>query len=426
MKSEWKNFKLGHITSWKSGGTPSKENTSFWNGDIPWISANSMLTNRIERSDLNITLEGLRNGSRLVPKDTILLLVRGGALHSRIPLGITMRDVAFNQDVKAVIADTNYVDTWFLFFWFIGNVNMLLKKVEFTGIGAGKLDTKLLQDLIIELPPIEEQKKIVSLIKSLDDKIELNRKMNATLEQIAQTIFKSWFVDFDPVKAKAAGREPEGMDAETAALFPSDFEQSELGMIPKGWQISKTSNIGKIITGKTPSTFIKEYYGDDVLFITIPDMHNNVFVINTNKRLSKIGEQSQSNKTLPTGAICVSCIATPGLIIITGAISQTNQQINSVIPFEPNTEYFWFWVFKFLSENIKTIGSGGSVYANLNKKDFENLLVLFPRRDLIATYHLKVEPIFKKILINIQEASVLSDLRDSLLPKLISGQLQII
>ena len=205
MSAEWRKFNLGDLTDWSSGGTPSKKNTEFWIGTIPWISASSMRSTRYSESELKITPEGLKSGSRLAPMGSILLLVRGSILHQKIPVGITTRDVAFNQDVKAIqikrhLVDSEVIDNWYLFYWFKANEKLLLSIVESTGIGAGKLDTKQLQGLEVDVPSWGEQQQIVACCKAIEEKEIINAQINQTLEQIAQAIFKSWFVDFEPVK----------------------------------------------------------------------------------------------------------------------------------------------------------------------------------------------------------------------------------
>lgn len=234
MSCNWSVKKLGDLVKFTSGGTPSKSNEAYWGGDIPWISASSMDSTRYSESELKVTTEGAKNGTRLVPKDTVLLLVRGGALHNKIPVGITTREVTFNQDVKALVPKTDEITPWYLLFWLISIKKTLLAKVENTGIGAGKLDTKILQELEVPLPPKPELQRLEKFCKALDDKIILNADTNQTLEQLAQAIFKSWFVDFDPVKAKMNGEQPEGMDAATASLFPEKLVESELGFLKIG------------------------------------------------------------------------------------------------------------------------------------------------------------------------------------------------
>jgi len=272
--------------------------------------------------------------------------------------------------------------------------------------------------------PFNEQRAIAHILGTLDDKIELNRKMNETLEAMARAIFKSWFVDFDPVRAKAEGRDP-GLPKEIAALFPDSFEDSELGEIPKGWRVGKVEDLGLIVCGKTPPTKDPENYSDKMPFITIPDMHGKVFVIETGKYLSSKGIQTQENKTIPANSICVSCIATPGLVIITSEPVQTNQQINSVVPIDKSTSFYCYYVLRGLSDNIKAAGSGGSVTLNLNKGKFSALPVLQPPALAMTIYQKKVQPLFERILSNEKQTRTIVAIRDTLLPKLISGEIRV-
>ncbi|WP_339907201.1 restriction endonuclease subunit S [Symmachiella dynata] len=279
--------------------------------------------------------------------------------------------------------------------------------------------------LEIPLPPLPEQKAIAHILGTLDDKIELNRRMNATLEGLARALFKSWFVDFDPVRAKMDGRPSEGMDAETAALFPDGFEDSELGPVPRGWRVCKISEIGRVVCGKTPSTKVSEYFGNDVPFITIPDMHGNVFVTRPKKLLSQHGAASQNKKTLPAGSICVSCIATPGLVVITTEESQTNQQINSIVPQKAGETYFWYWTLSGMRDEIRAGGSGGSVLTNLSTGRFSAMQVLSPSTRIRRRYHESVSPVFSRYLHNQRQTELLSTIRDTLLPKLLSGEISV-
>ncbi len=302
---------------------------------------------------------------------------------------------------------------------------------KFLNVGA-VFDSLKCADILkfkLHIPPLEEQRAIAHILGTLDDKIELNRKTNKTLEDMARAIFKSWFVDFDPVRAKMEGRwrrgqSLPGLPAHLFDLFPDRLVDSPLGPIPEGWEIKRLSDVGKIICGKTPPTNITEYYGDEVPFVTIPDMHGNVFAITTQRKLSNIGASSQANKTLPSGTICVSCIATPGLVVITTEESQTNQQINSVVLDESNQTYYWFWIFRDLGDEIRANGSGGSVLTNLSTGRFSEFRVLAPTNKLRCLYDSCVASLFDKILLNLHESINLSTIRDLLLPKLISGQIR--
>ena len=319
-----------------------------------------------------------------------------------------------------------------------------LKALDFSRYNSGSAQPSLNRNFIypieVQVPPPAEQCAIAHILGTLDDKIELNRRMNETLETMARALFKSWFVDFDPVRAKHALSKVEGAEGRPstssgeafpglpkplAELFPDSFEDSELGEIPMGWEVWRVADVGKVVCGKTPSTTVSEYYGDDIPFITIPDMHGKIFVTTTQKQLSCAGAASQQKQTLPVGAICVSCIATPGLVVITTEEAQTNQQINTVVPSRTDETYFWFWSFHNLGDEIRAGGSGGSVLTNLSTGRFAELRVLAPPAGLRCSYHSRVAHLFDRILSNENETITLAALRDTLLPKLISGELRI-
>lgn len=293
------------------------------------------------------------------------------------------------------------------------------------GTTVRMLTKDAIEDFYFLCPPKMERKAIAEALDALDDKIELNRRMNATLEGMARALFQSWFVDFDPVRAKLDGRKPEGMDKATAALFPDGFQESEAGPVPKGWEMKTVGDIGNVICGKTPATSVSDNYGNDIPFITIPDMHGNVFSAATARKLSHAGAKSQTNKTIPPGSLCVSCIATPGLVVITSEDSQTNQQINSVVPYQKEETYFWYWVMTGLGAEIAASGSGGSVLVNLSKGRFETLQVIKPPHEIISAYHNAMCPLFDAILANTYQSRTLATLRDTLLPKLLSGELNV-
>lgn len=302
-----------------------------------------------------------------------------------------------------------------------------LATVEALTVGTTRTRIKRtdLAALEIELPPLSIQIATAQLLRLLDDRITLLRETNATLEALAQALFKSWFVDFDPVLAKQEGRAPEGMDETTAALLPDSFEESELGLVPKGWKVGRVADIGEVICGKTPPTSNPENYGDDVPFITIPDMHNLLVITTTSRKLSNRGADTQKKKTLPAGSICVSCIATAGLVARVTTPSQTNQQINSVVPLEKWGSSFPLFTLRRIGDAVRAGGSGGSVFHNLSKSGFEQLKVLFPDERLALAFDELIKPLVERIIENQIQAQTISCLRDTLLPYLISGKIRL-
>ena len=325
-------------------------------------------------------------------------------------------------------------------------------KSQATGSTIKNVSLKLLRDYVLELPDIIQQKRISKILSNLDEQINLNNQINQTLETIAQAIFKSWFIDFEPVRAKIAAKQ-EGKDPEraamctisgkskteleqmaaddfaelqaTAALFPDELVESELGTVPKGWSVQKIKDFGRVICGKTPSKSIAEYYGNDIPFIKIPDMHHDVFVLDSFEKLSEKGSNSQANKILPRGSICVSCIATVGKVIITHQPSQTNQQINSIVPDLPIYTYFLYFLMGEKERLFHDLASGGSATLNMNTSTFSNVDILMPNSKIIEAYDGVVSRIFDEILHNLKLSFLLSDMRDTLLPKLLSGELDV-
>ncbi|OLA69520.1 MAG: restriction endonuclease subunit S [Ruminococcus sp. 37_24] len=222
--------------------------------------------------------------------------------------------------------------------------------------------------------------------------------MNENLEQQAHALFKAWFVDFEPFG----------------------------GVMPYDWNVGIVSDLSKeIICGKTPSTKKKEYYGNFMPFITIPDMHNCVYAISTERYLSELGAKSQSKKTLPKNSICVSCIGTAGLVVLVAVDSQTNQQINSIIPKDGYSPYYIYLFMQTLSEKINRLGQSGSTIVNLNKAQFGIMEALVPSIVSMNEFDSIVQPLFKLILANQQENQRLSAIRDTLLPKLMNGEIDV-
>jgi len=426
MSSDWVVTALGEVTIWLSGGTPKKDCTAYWNGDIPWISANSMYGTRYYDSDLKITPKGLSNGSRLAACDSVLLLVRGGALHSRVPVGIATRDVAFNQDVKAILARDEVLNPWYLLFWLMGQEAFLLRNVvEYTGIGAGKLDTKRMQGLEFLLPPIGEQSEIVAFVKALDDRIILLRETNATLEAIAQALFKSWFVDFDPVHAKQQGRIPEGMDEATAALFPDSFEESELGMVPIGWRACSFTDTIYVIGGGTPKTSISEFWNGEIPWFSVVDAPSvsDVFIIDTEKHITEDGLNYSSTKLLSVGTTIISARGTVGRLGIVGIDMAMNQSCYGLRG-KAGDDYFTYFCTYHIVETLKQ-RTHGSVFDTITRDTLAGVSVIYPEESIINLFENLLSPIMARIKENLIQAQTLASLRDTLLPKLISGQMRI-
>ncbi len=320
--------------------------------------------------------------------------------------------MAFNQSCYGIRVKEE-CDQNFLYYLLKNEITTLKNNTHGSVFSTITKDT--FKVIAVNLPPLEEQKAIADILSSLDDKIELNNQMNATLEEMAQALFKQWFVDFEFPNENGQPYKSSG----------GEMVDSELGEIPKGWEVDSLQGlVNTVITGKTPSTKIKENYGTEYPFITIPDMHNKTFVTKTERNLSNLGNNTQLNKLIPKNSINVSCIATVGLVTINAYPAHTNQQINSVICEEEEMYYFYEY-FKLRVEELKAIGASGSTTLNVNKSQFEQVKYMYPTKYLLTKYQLRVKNIYTKICNNQKENETLAELRNSLLPKLMSGEIRV-
>lgn len=401
---EWKEVTLGEIGTIVGGATPSTKNTSFYDGNIPWLTPKDLSVNSnkyIFRGERNITEAGFKSCScKMLPKGSVLF-------SSRAPIGyvaIAANDMCTNQGFKSVIPNEE-TDSEFLYYLLKYNKDNIAS--QGSGTTFAEVSGKTMKDIEVVVPKEkEDQRRIASILSSLDRKIELNNKINADLEEMAQAIFKNWFVDFEPFK-------------------DGKFVDSELGMIPEGWKVGCLGDMGAVVCGKTPSKSNSNYYGGDIPFIKIPDMHGNVFVENSEDRLTEEGSLSQIKKLIPPYSLMVSCIATVGLVSINTKPSHTNQQINTVIPHNKSALFYLYQHIKNNEEFLKNMGRGGTTTLNVNTKSFSNIRLLIPSEIALEQFHGIVEGLFKKIEQNLHESRTLSLLRDTLLPRLMSGELEV-
>ena len=382
----------------------------------------------------HVSLDGVRRIShedylewtkKLKPQAHDVIVVRrcNSGESALVPPGL---ECAIGQNLVILRSEGEVVQPQFLR-WLINGPDWWEQVSKFINVGAvfDSLRCRDIPNFELTIPPVTDQREISIILDALDDRITLLRETNATLEAIAQALFKSWFVDFDPVRAKLEGRAPEGMDEATAALFPDGFEESALGLVPRGWRVGQVADLGDVVCGKTPPTAQPENYGSEVPFITIPDMHNLLTVTATHRSLSRVGADTQRKKYLPPGSICISCIATPGLVVRVTVESQTNQQINSVVPLDCWGKAFPLFLLRRIGDAVRSGGSGGSVFYNLSKSGFQELKVLLTSSELAQRFDEVIEPLVAKIVSNQAQAQTLATLRDTLLPRLISGQLRL-
>lgn len=321
----------------------------------------------------------------------------------------------------------NVVDPYFLLYFFksaAGRASLLMNASQ---VGTPGIATPLksLKGIELQLPPVKVQREIVNLLRTLDDRITLLRETNTTLEAIAQALFKSWFVDFDPVRAKMEGRAPEGMDEATAALFPDGVEESELGAVPRGWKARKFRDTINVIGGGTPKTSNPDFWGGEIPWFSVVDAPNatDVFVVDTEKHITEAGLNGSSTKLLPTGTTIISARGTVGRLALTGCTMAMNQSCYGLRG-KAEDVYFTYFSTTRLVQQLKQ-RAHGSVFDTITQETFARVALSYPTSDVITAFDLCVEPVMLRIRENLLQAQTLATLRETLLPRLISGQLRL-
>lgn len=292
----------------------------------------------------------------------------------------------------------------YLYYWINSDIGQKIIWSRTIGSAQPALTIDILKQLEIPVPIFNTQCKIVKILSAYDDLIENNQKQIKLLEEAAQRLYKEWFVDF---------------------RFPGYEDTKFIDGIPDGWRKQKISDFGEIKTGKTPSTTKESYYGGHIPFVKIPDMHNRIYPIATETTLTSEGANTQKNQFIPKNSIMVSCIGTVGLVNISIELCQTNQQINSIMPNDEKDLYYIYSTMKRLKTLLEGVGSNGATMTNVNKTKFGNLEVLYPNYDLRDKYFNNCKVIFEKIFSLSVGIEKLTQARDRLLPKLMSGEIEV-
>ena len=304
----------------------------------------------------------------------------------------------------------------------------VLGSLDLAGYNSGSAQPSLNRNYIygmpLKIPSRAQQDSIVEVLSALDDRIALLRETNATLEAIALALFKSWFVDFDPVHVHARGEEPAGLAPEVAALFPDSFEESELGMVPKGWRVGAFGDVcARIESGGTPKRSVPEYWGGGVPWLSSGEVRNPI-VFDTKETITDLGVRESAAKLWPQGTTVVAMYgATAGEVCLLAKPTTANQACCGLIP-KSQTRAFMFMCAR--RERVALASkSSGSAQQNLNKGLIESHSLVLPPNEVLNAYEESAGALLDCWIANVQQAQTLAALRDILLPRLISGQLRL-
>jgi type I restriction enzyme S subunit len=433
MGGEWRETTLGEVAEFLSGGTPSKARADYWAGSVPWVSAKDMKRFRLDDAQDHLSEEAVVNATTLAPAGSVLLLARGMTLLNDVPICVINRPMTFNQDVKA-LRPRPQVRSDYLPYLVLGNKERLLSLVDLAGHGTGRLNTDELKALAIAIPPPDEQRAIAHILGTLDDKIELNRRMSETLEAMARALFKSWFVDFDPVRAKAEGRDP-GLPQPLADLFPDSFEDSELGEIPRGWEVKPLGELIETVKGRSYKS--EELVESDTALVTLKS-----FARGGGYRpegLKSFAGTYRPEQVVKPGEIVIACtdvtqaaevIGRPAMVRQSTRYQRLVASLDTLIV-RPKDGGMTTRAFVYLLCSTDTFTehtyahSAGTTVLHLAKEAVPSFRFSMPSEKLAQAFDLLAAPILARIQDAELESETLAALRDTLLPKLISGELRV-
>ena len=401
MAREWRETTLGEVTDFLSGGTPSKDCPDYWVGSVPWVSAKDMKRFRLGDTEDHVSEDGVTNGTKLVPAGSVLLLARGMTLLNDLPICVISRPMTFNQDVKA-LRPKPQVRGDYLPYLLLGNKDRLLSLVDLAGHGTGRLNSDELKALDVRLPPLPEQRAIAHILGTLDDKIELNRRMNETLEAMACSLFKSWFVDFDPVRAKAQGRDP-GLPKPLADLFPARLVDSELGEIPEGWEVGPLDSVLVLQRGFDLPATARTAGAHPVLAASGPSGTHNEYMVR--------GPGVTTGRSGVLGKVFY--------------VAENFWPLNTslwVKEFRHSSPAYAFYLLQGLDF---ALFNAGSAVPTLNRNHVHTLPTLLPPMGLIDAFERFATGCLARQTNGDQQATTLASIRDALLPKLVAGELRV-
>lgn len=381
-----KKVKLGEIGKIVTGCTPSTKKSEYYESNDYMFVGPSDIKNvmYVVSSEKYISQKAYEDHkTRFINENSIVVDCIGSDMGN---VAIAKENCLTNQQINAItnIDESNYNIRYV--YYVLSTMKNYFHLIGTNGSTMPILNKSMFENIEIEVPDIVIQNKIANILSKLDDKVKLNNEINNNLYELCNNLFHEYLDKYE-----------------------SKVEYKKIVEIAK-----------KVVTGKTPSTANKDFWDGDIPFITIPDMHNQVFTIKTERNITELGAKS----IIPKNSISVSCIATVGLVSINTEDSQTNQQINSIVI---ENDYDLYFLFEYLSEQeeyMKSIAGGSTTY-NINKNTFENIEVPYLPKDVLIEFNNSVSSMFEKIKLNQYENERLSQLRDALLPKLMNGKIDL-
>jgi type I restriction enzyme S subunit len=430
MAMQYKLIRLGDFCEKiGSGATPRGGKDVYFPSGIALIRSQNVYNDGFKKEGLAFIDEkqakDLENVT--VKPDDILLNITGDSVARVCQVKNDVLPARVNQHVAIIRPKSDELDPRYLRYYLVNeSMQQYLLALASAGATRNALTKGMIESLELSIPPLPLQHYIAHILGTLDDKIEINRQTNETLEAMARTIFKSWFIDFDPVRAKAKGRQPEGMDAATAALFPSGFEEIGGREIPKGWGTGSLSDIIDLIGGGTPQTSVEEYWNGDIPWFSVVDtpQKGDIFVIDTEKHITQSGVEHSSTNILPVGTTIITARGTVGNLALVGTPMAMNQSCYGVRGKAGYSDYFIHFQLRRAIADLQQ-QTHGTVFETITRQTFDGVKIVISPDEIAQKFDQIVRGDLEKIRKNLLESRTLATLRDEMLPKLMSGEIPV-
>ena len=403
MGNLFRRMKLSEIGQIVAGGTPKTKIEEYWNGDVPWITPKDLSSHAgmyISRGERNISQVGLDNSSaKLLPKGTVLFT-------SRAPIGyvaIARNEVTTNQGFKSIIVDDEN-DNIFIDYLLKNNIDIIENHAN--GSTFKEISGSVMKSLEFGIPSLREQKAIAHILSTLDDKIEVNNQINKTLENMAQAIFKQWFVDFEFPNENGEPYKSSG----------GEMVESELGTIPKGWEVVQFRDIFRFVKGKKPKTIAECEFKDSEKYLTIDVLNRNSVLFCSKEKVIEANSED---------VLMVMDGASSGAVYFgqKGVVASTLAKLELIS--QKVSNQFLFYAIKYFENDIKTHTTGSAI-PHTDKEYTYRLMIALPNDISLQT---KIDDLLCDIsdtfIAREQENAVLKATRDTLLPKLMSGEIRV-
>ncbi|MEN9281081.1 MAG: hypothetical protein RL594_16 [Bacteroidota bacterium] len=425
MSGEWENVELGDVANVRSGY--AFKSSDWTDAGIPVVKIANVKSGRLEMQGCSHVDEetAARAGDFQLSAGDVLIAMTGYIGEVALVRDADLPCVLNQRVGKFDVRDDERLDSGYLFA--VLTSREMRETIESLGYGSAQpnVSPSLIQEVEFPLPPLPEQRRIAKILGDLDDKIELNRKMNETLEQMARALFKSWFIDFDPVRAKMEGRTPTGMDAATAALFPDRLVDSELGLIPEGWEVKALEEVVDIARQSiNPAAQPFDLFA-----------HYSLPAFDTGRvPVRQRGDEIKSNKLLLTnGSVLISKLNPhiPRVWLPTldpTEISVCSTEFIVAIASPSSSKEYLYCLF--CSDDFQqtyqglATGTTGS-HQRIQAESLLSLLQVLPHGEVVSVFTSKMKSMVTAINQNIHQSRTLSTLRDTLLPKLVSGEVRV-